>query len=1493
MQKQVIFKTKGMQRDLSVSAFNSEYAYENKNVRVMPTDESTLLSLINERGNKKSSIDGVGDYVRGIPIGQSLVNDELVLFTCGDKNNIELNIEAEEQTVDNITFEETEINIDIDTVFEDRIYKLWFNNGELTGKRLFRGDLGFSYKHPIEAISFYENADIRKVYWVDSLNPVRVINIESAEDVLASWNSNSFDFVKNLNSNEKVIITKTDSGGNFPSGVIQYVMTYYNKYGSETNIFYTSPILYLSTNKGISPEETINCSFNLEIKNIDTSFEYINLYSIIRTSINGTPEVKKVLSVRIDNTEISIIDTGDLGESIDPTELLYIGGESIIAGTIAQKDNTLFLGNVKLKNETLSDEIITKIKESASLNFTYKTVTYNNIDDYFKYEGLLNNSASEITTFKYLETYKIGIQLQYNNGKYADVIWLDNITNNLPPYVDVSTKTIYLAQIECTIGVTIPNIRRGRLVMAIPKESDKSFICQGIISPTVFHLSSRINNSPFAMSSWVLRYTEGHYTSLLSSSSKLGELQYMKSEGESVFLKPTNNEGVTINKNIVYWSFSNTNGAASFFIEYYENDTLKDSAIFDGLWTYDDAVEWMKKYLDDYTLVPSLEEWGTHTSSNKGTINISSYEVSSTNYINDLLSTSKDCFYTDRSICTFHSPDIEDNYYKLNNREVKLRIIGVTNFTPQSANYDITTSTGTLNGGKGLVRRTLKSIKSDLLWADNYDGDIPYLFAVYLWQGSTSLNGDVNSDYNARTSLLKSKTISNVNVSTNTTYLDVPWEAYEENSDEKTGITNTTVFNSTDITSLKIDPPKNSNMNSMIYLGNVDMIINGNEYPIYGTTYDKNSESSSYTKPYSQVQSHDGTPANGNTATSFSIKYNSTPHAVFTFNNTKNGAQRILPAINNRQIFNIQGTTAWDPSPSAFVVLKYFMPEQSHPDDAVQGDKVYWVSEGIPSLGIPPKGYIEIKGENSWSSSSPAGKKYIYNNVIYLGDENGILHEVEDLISQDIISLPNYSQSNTSYIAELYVDTNPYEDTEENLKNYQWIPIGDLSEITNGVLIGNQGDTYYQRWDCLKTYPRGNTTDNPNNVIEIDSFMVESKINLDGRYDKYRGLYSNLGTNNTNFNLYNSVYSQPNNYFNYRILDSDILEFPNLITWSKTKSVGEEIDTWTNITLASTLDLDGDKGPVRAIKRFNNNLIAFQDRGISQVLYNENMQITSTEGVPIEIANSGKVNGKRYITDRVGCTNKWSMCETSNGIYFIDDITKGIFLFNGQLNNISDKFGFHSWINRASKNVSIWNPVDFDSFVTYYDKVNGDVFFISRDECLAFSEPLGQFTSFYSYEKMPYFSNLEDRGISFNVEGTGTLYRPWLHNEGDYNMYFGVYQPFYTTVIANPDMSKDKIFNNLEFRSDTWDKNGNLLNTTFDTLTTWNEYQEGISKLTNVLGRPSDLKKKFRIWRANIPRAKANGRDRMRNPWLYVKLSMEEENTNKTVLHDMIIYYFE
>ena len=533
---------------------------------------------------------------------------------------------------------------------------------------------------------------------------------------------------------------------------------------------------------------------------------------------------------------------------------------------------------------------------------------------------------------------------------------------------------------------------------------------------------------------------------------------------------------------------------------------------------------------------------------------------------------------------------------------------------------------------------------------------------------------------------------------------------------------------------------------------------------------------------------------------------------------------------------------------------------------------------------------------------------------VYDSSVNTIDNFTVSQIVQDSISLPRNTytfENNYLWIAELYREV-PNKFGGNEYSSNLWLPAGKPVRIVgatkneqgkytantlNTVVQFTQGDTFFARFDSLKTYPY--TLEDVNSIVEIGSFMVETRINLDARYDRNRGKKSNLVMTPTNFNLFNEVYNQKDTFFNYRIKDEkygDTTNFPNLITYTKTKTAGELVDTWTNITLASTLDLDGDKGELRALIRLNNNILAFQDTGISQILYNENVQIASTEGVPIEIANSGKVTGKRYISDKIGCTNKWSICETPSGLYFVDDVTKGIYLFNGQLNNISDRLGFNSWINKHS-NLSVWNPERFSNFITYYDKVNGDVLFVNKDECLAFSEALGQFTSFYSYEGMSFFTSLKGSGISFKDNNDGN-FTAWLHNEGDYNMYYGSYKPFYTTVIANPNPITDKVFNNLEFRADSWEWNEetnkwDLLNDTFDTLTTWNEYQKGTISLDNKMYKPSSLKRKFRIWRADIPRDKSNGRDRMRNPWLYIKLSKETENTSKTMLHDMVVSYFE
>lgn len=1580
MQKVANFKVRGMQRDLSVSAFSPEYAYENKNVRIMPTDESTLLSLINERGNKKSSIAGIGDYIEGIPIGQSLINDELIIFSYGEKTELpEVDIEAEESTIDDITAEES--SIEIETTPLDRIYKLWFNNGNLTGELLFKGDLGFDYKYPIESISFYENADIRKVYWTDGLNQPRVINIAAAISVINKWKDDSFNFVRTLKLSEDVSIERNlVANGDFTPGVIQYAFTYFDKYGQESNIFYTSPLYYISyNNRGASPEDKVSNSFNIKIINPDSSFDYVRIYSIHRSSINATPTVKRVVDLAIPTsgiytyktTSLSFIgnpytttlykrsdgsslklsdvdtssyitlsgdtysritfangdsislssgktfilsffggykgtasynnssefsytstvtknvtytDNGSSGDSVDPTELLYIGGEEVVSGTMAQKDNTLFLGDIETKRKILDSTIRSYFRGKSITFSTYnKSISSPEPKGYYPYNNQLKMSSYQFKTFKYLEYYRFGIQAQHYTGKWSEPIWINDVRNTV--YIDTKfykSNSIGLPVAEFTLNdSTIINrlldngYIRVRPVVVYPTINDREAICQGILCPTVYNVSDRYGNSPFAQSSWFTRpgapfdeYKAFYYNQ--SSGGQwggdwVGLGQYLGNPSMYSRAGIMSNNRTLVNSDSTQYNIDIVNKGA--WAEFRHNAPIPTNssrnAEIQCIWN-PPSKPCVKDSLDD----AGVASWVSNNAEN---------------------------YYVDQSILTFHSPDIEfDNEVRsVDTSGLKLRIVGMVPLSAFVSDIDIETSTpvnnfyGSSELPAGFYKEPIgvendftyqgigtnfgdshfgwRGLISGAFWFDeltaykkNTGNTHHYTtgFVVYPWHRDGSLNNTKFATNGYRSAMLSKKRLSNMRFSYKSVYMDPSniWDAYISGNGTRTGISGVAVFDSNEVSLVRIPAQENSGLTDINYYGNVDKLLTisriGDKkdgYPIM-TTGVQSADTNAHTLfsgGYMQVDSKFTDQITGTDPVR--IKYKSTPHAVLALNYSTSGAQRVLPTIRD-------------------------------------GDY-----------------------SDTWNVNYVGGN-YLSGTHVFWDKSKSINSVSQDVLTTNIFgpvsALPSI-QHGWLWLGELYNDNvqNRFGgQTEEAFENNLWVPCGDpvsLVDTIEGVkssitIKWTEGDTYYQRYDHLKTYPF--TTEDQNQITDIISFMCETRVNIDGRYDRNRGQTSNFAITPENFNLMNDVYSQPNNFFNYRTINPNKLNldnFHNSITWTKTKTAGELVDTWTNITLASILDLDGDKGSVRALRRFNNNLIAFQDRGISQVLYNENMQIASTEGVPIEIANSGKVNGKRYITDRVGCTNKWSMCETSNGIYFIDDITKGIFLFNGQLNNISDKFGFHSWINRASKNVSIWNPVDFDSFVTYYDKVNGDVFFISRDECLAFSEPLGQFTSFYSYEKMPYFTNLEDRGISFNVEGTGTLYRPWLHNEGDYNMYFGVYQPFYTTVIANPDMQADKIFNNLEFRADSWDKNGNLLNTTFDTLTTWDEYQEGIADLTNTPNRPSTLKKKFRIWRANIPRAKANGRDRMRNPWLYVKLSMEKENTNKTILHDMMVHYFE
>lgn len=480
-------------------------------------------------------------------------------------------------------------------------------------------------------------------------------------------------------------------------------------------------------------------------------------------------------------------------------------------------------------------------------------------------------------------------------------------------------------------------------------------------------------------------------------------------------------------------------------------------------------------------------------------------------------------------------------------------------------------------------------------------------------------------------------------------------------------------------------------------------------------------------------------------------------------------------------------------------------------------------------------------------------------------------------------------------IVEFYTDIpEDNTDTISVLKNKLWIRCGDIRRIRkehNCVITFEEGDYFYGRYDFLRTFPYSEKE--VNNITEVVSVPISSRINLDSRTDGNRGIEDST-VSDVNFNLFNSVYNQLNNYFNFHYIDleDDIIDrtFSSSIQWSMNKTYGSEIDEWCNIQDVNTLDLDGDKGEVVAIVNFNDNLLVFQRQGISQILYNENLSTDSTAGVSIELLNSNVVNGKRTIKSNMGCQNPKAVCKTPNGVVFIDAINKTILMLstdNRGAVNVIDLCAQTSMKSWAMNNLT-------EDWVCYYDIYTQEVIFTKKGggkyDCIIYNMLGNNFACFASYEGKQWSFNLNGRQYLFSDNSI------WLKNSYGSYKFFDEYKPLEIELIANPTPVTDKTFTNITYRADVFDNNDKYLNQeTFNKLRVTTEYQDTEEiNLVNEDYKPSNLKKKFRIWGIDIPRNQGT-RDRIRNPWCHIFLKYDKKNDDiKTFkFYDAQITYME
>lgn len=1615
--KSITWITRGMNQDSSVSAFSPEFSFENYNMRLSTNEDNTTMSWVNERGTEKLDIslggtpNGVAPFIptqiEGTPVGTAIINHQLVLFTHKSDSR-------------------------------DNIYVLTFNGTRIEGRLLYAGNLNLSVDHPLETHTSYESDLIQKVYWTDGVNQPRVINIAASIEKQIVWNSNWqlqnppvdtwFDFVPSFKA-ATVTVEKSNTGGTMPACSIQYCLTYINKYGQQSNVFYTSPQFFTSLDdRAASPEEMTANSFKITISDADTGFDLIRIYSIQRTSVNSTPIVKIVDELPIVYnaeivTQFSISkvwansENGDYAFSADEEEdFRYLknitvdhGSVSVTASNIIAefeyddfisfwKVNRWDINNsthvarpsdtdleLKFKlgkhgnDKSLVDTILTDRTGDYRLRkyYTVYTLGYDLIEDHLLSPADVDAANSNTNGLNYLclrkgnETYTTLPYLwHYGDNNYdgtvdgtvingfilvcdfinrkwyilrneSDITYTENADQSTSVqgivYTDTGTtgtsvdpfELLYAGgrAISCNTMCEKDNtLFLGNLTYKTDKVTDIQNYVKNLVSADQEPLNVTFDyKRPIALKEETYNYTSFNSMSDRESTTFKGGdtyrfgFQLQKSTGEwsdPIFIKDVQNDlypvtsatqvrlvkalctiakGDTIDWSqyvaarpvIVYPTIADRNVICQGVLNptVFNLKSRKDKLYYSqpywsfALYHYNEnpasnAQPFVPKNCH-YAFVEN--EIQCINSSH-----IENADLNPWNLSNASTTKTNAQYLYDNSIITLNSPDIEfdTEVQSLSTQGLKLRIIGAIEINSLYKAHHITASEK-VPANYNLETKKLRS-GDDFRYAPDCTKGVEQFSSFKDNPETMPINW---SDVRVLQSG-ENYVTDNGNNNLNQSAADPSIFEYDVYTWHRTGsLCNDMRSADVAVSVLKTKVISNWFLsNETRYFKSIDSLVNLDVF---------NDINSQFVITDSASMMNVRLPKQCEASSDIDYRPNIDEVLYDNLGYTQANYKYVVDNTNHP-------LTAYNP-----VSIKY--KSTSH---AVIALKASSDSSVVPIMPIPI--YDGYRGSASSKWNEHSGTKTQWGDNLTFDNNHTF----------DVTSLTDSLDTPMLWLAELYKDPNSIDSTTrfggnsaKAIQNNKWLVAGDTVAIgeNNIQLEWTVGDTYYQMYDCLKTYPF--TREDTNQVVSICSFMCESHVNMDGRYDKNRGQLDNTNMSPVNFNLLNPIYNQRANFFTAQATDSQSdgdNKYPNLVTWSKTKESGADVDLFTNITLGSTLELDGNKGEITSLQKMNDSIIAFQDSGFSQILYNENVQLSTTQGVPVEIANSGKVSGKRYISNNVGCSNKWSICNTPAGIYFMDDKTKDFYLFNGQLTSLSHAHSMNPWFQKhCNCSTGSWDPVTFAKPKALYDTVNQDVLLGFSDVAIAWAERMQTFTSMYSYGGVPYLETLD--GVGLWIDKNGSI---WRHQSGDYCNFFGINKPFSITYLSSADSLNDKIFTNLDFRAFT-SNNG----MPFNYVEVWNDYQHGKSNLTGVTASnmglhhepqngESTLKRKFRIWRCDIPRDNAPIEDdsalglhrtkpfpmnRIRNPWAYIKMQYNPavlESIPKVNVNDVTMIYY-
>lgn len=269
---------------------------------------------------------------------------------------------------------------------------------------------GMNKSYPITKIeTFYESDLIQKVYWTDTLNQLRTINIK--HNLPFFRNIKTIDSTPEWDLSPITISQSINGAGDWSqgAGMVQYGYRLYVKNGPTTKLSPLSGLApILKDLHGIPTGESGNTLFKVSINDVDTSFEWIEIY---RFRIDDSGAVVAYLihegevgprASTTDTVNILAFDKGDssiIRIQSDLAGLRFGLSGPYIPRTFEIKDNRVFLGNIE---ETVFD-----------VDYDARAYSFTNTTDY---------SVATSTTISFTEANPREAKLRSADGGFEATI---------------------------------------------------------------------------------------------------------------------------------------------------------------------------------------------------------------------------------------------------------------------------------------------------------------------------------------------------------------------------------------------------------------------------------------------------------------------------------------------------------------------------------------------------------------------------------------------------------------------------------------------------------------------------------------------------------------------------------------------------------------------------------------------------------------------------------------------------------------------------------------------------------------------------------------------------------------------------------------------------------------------------------------------------------------------------------------------------------------